>query len=943
MDSYVLLAVLGLATGAVYAGLGMGVVTTFRATGVMNVGQVGLGMWGAFVADELHTSGALVMPWVGIPSHIALGSGWPVWPAAAVGVLSAAALGIAVQVLVFRPLRRAPQLAKIVATVGLLLTVQALIVHAFGNDARQPDPMLTTASWDVFGGLPVDRLVLAGLVIGVALLLAALQRWTLLGVAVRANAEDETSVALAGWSPNGLAATGWGVGAAVSALLIILAAPTVGLSPNTFPALLVPGLACALVGRLSSLTATAVAALALGAFQADMILLASKTWWPGWARTGLGDALPFLVVVVALLLTGRKLPERGSTVTDRLPPAPRNPLRWSVVAATVAAGAVLLVATSGTYRFGAISTLVFAFFMLSLVVVTGLVGQVSLAQAAVGGASAFVMVKATHDLAFPLNIVVGVAAATIAGLLIGVPALRIRHGQLAVVTLAAAVAVGAFVFNNPVLNPPGQGGLPAPHLFGVDFAVRSGANIARLPFALLVLALLALACLFVARLTRGRWGRRFLAVRDDERAAAAAGVNVSRTKLAAFALSSGLAGLGGALLAYSQGQASADSFTVLIGLSFVVYAYLGGITSVSGALVAAALAPAGLLYVILDNIVDLSTWYALISSVGLVVAILQNPEGAVGSLARLRERLRGRRHHSRAENPRATPPASLSGPGGLVATTRIPVGRVLLDVRGVSVQYGGVTAVSDVSFQVRSGEVVGLIGANGAGKSSLIDAITGFTPHSGEVLLGDQPLAKLDPAARYRAGLARTWQTPSLFVDLTVGDNVAVAAGGARPGDMLRDVLGRPERADAVQRALAAAGAEPLANQVPTQLSTGQQRTAALARALANSPTVLLADEPAAGLDPEERLQLTTRLHRLANDGMGVLLVEHDLDLVLRTCDRLVVLDLGHVIADGNPDQVRTNPAVRDAYLGPSASVGTEELTTSSRDSVTLLTAKQGR
>lgn len=917
MSSFVVLAILGLAAGAVYAGLGMGVVSTYRATGIVNIGQVGLGMWGAFVADELRTSGELVMPWVGLPSRIPLGSEWPALPAVVGGVASAACVGVLVQVLVFRPLRRAPQLAKIVATIGVLIATQALIAHQFSNEARLPAPLLTVAQWDVLGGLSVDRFVLAGLVLVIAVGLAAFQRWTMLGVAVRASAEDETSVALAGWSPNGLAAVGCGGGAAVSALLITLASPTIGLSPNTFPALLVPGLACALVGRLSSMTATAVAGLTLGAFQADMVLLSSKPWWPDWARSGMGDAVPFLVVVVILLIVGRKLPERGATVTDRLPPAPRTRIRWSVVGVAIVAGVALLAMTSGTYRFGVITSLVFAFFALSLVVITGLVGQVSLAQAAVAGVSAFITVKATADVVFPLNIAVGVATATVAGLLIGIPALRIRHGQLAVVTLAAAVAVAAFVFNNPVLNPPGQAALPAPHLFGVDFAVRSNAEIARLPFGMLVLVLLVAACLLVARLTRGRWGRRFLAVRDDERAAAAAGVDVAKTKLMAFGLSSALAGLGGALLAYSQGQASAASFAVLVGLSFVIYAYLGGITTVSGALLGALVAPAGLFYVAMENVVDLGSWYALISGFGLVVAIVLNPNGVVGVLAPARDRLR--RIRGRSKEPlQLSAPASPSESETLTAPPRAPSGNVVLDVRDVSVHYGGVTAVDRVSFQVRSGEVVGLIGANGAGKSSLIDAITGFTRHQGEVVLDNRSLARLSPSDRYHAGLARTWQTPALFLDLTVRDNVGVAAERARPGDIVRDVLGRPDSGDHVQHALDAAGADALAERLPEQLTTGQQRTAALARALANSPHVLLADEPAAGLDPDERQHLTTRLHHLANDGMGVLLVEHDIDLVLRTCDRIVVLDLGRLIADGPPGQVRSDPAVRLAYLGPS-------------------------
>jgi ABC-type branched-subunit amino acid transport system ATPase component/ABC-type branched-subunit amino acid transport system permease subunit len=714
-------------------------------------------------------------------------------------------------------------------------------------------------------------------------------------------------VALAGWSPNALAALGWAIGGAVSAALAILAAPSLGLSPTTFPALLVPGLACALVGRLSSIGVVAVAGLTLGAVQSVVVFLTSRPNWPDWARTGLGDAFPLVVVVLVLMVMGRSLPERGSIVTDRLPPAPRGRLSWPMAVSAVGGALALLLLTSGTTRFGVITSMVFVLFTLSVVVVTGLVGQVSLAQAAVAGVAAFAVARVTPDVPFPLNLVVGVLVGTMVGTAIGVPALRIRHGQLAVVTLAAAVAVDAFVFRNSALNAVGQGALPAPQLWGMDFSVRRGADLARWPFGLLVLTVVLAACIGVAVVSRGALGRQFLAVRGDERAAAASGIGVARTKLSAFAISSALASLGGVLMAYSYGQVSAEPFGVMAGITFILFAYIGGITSVTGAVIAASFAPGGLVFLLLDGVVDLGEWFPFISGLALLVVIVAYPQGNAGAMAKIAARLDTRR--GLVPPPVGPPPAQHRDDEKVVP----PAGELMLDVDDLTVRYGGVLAVDSVSFQVRSGEVLGLIGANGAGKSSVVDALTGFTRSTGAVRLGDRDIDGQGPRDRYRAGLARTWQSTALFLDLSVRENVDAAT--VRPTRRARKA-GMHAALDPVDTALVESGSWSLQHHMPDELSTGQQRIVGLARALAGRPSVLLADEPAAGLEPTERAALGERLRSIAARGTGVVLIEHDLELVMRTCDRVIVMDLGRVIAEGSPAEVRGDPAVVAAYLG---------------------------
>jgi branched-chain amino acid transport system ATP-binding protein len=221
-----------------------------------------------------------------------------------------------------------------------------------------------------------------------------------------------------------------------------------------------------------------------------------------------------------------------------------------------------------------------------------------------------------------------------------------------------------------------------------------------------------------------------------------------------------------------------------------------------------------------------------------------------------------------------------------------------LNAEQVSVNFGGVHALVDVDLEVAEGKLVGLIGPNGAGKTTFIDAITGFVRSRGRVQLDGRDLSRLPPHERARSGLARTWQATELFDDLTVGENVAVAARSA----------------DDAERALA--GLEPIADKLPEQISQGERKLVGVARALAAAPRVVCLDEPAAGLDTGESDQLGRSLRQVVGGGTGMLLVDHDMSLVLSVCDWIVVLEFGKVIATGTPEEVRRDRRVVEAYLG---------------------------
>lgn len=242
----------------------------------------------------------------------------------------------------------------------------------------------------------------------------------------------------------------------------------------------------------------------------------------------------------------------------------------------------------------------------------------------------------------------------------------------------------------------------------------------------------------------------------------------------------------------------------------------------------------------------------------------------------------------------------------------------LLDIRGVSVRFGGLLALDAVSFAVESGHITGLIGPNGAGKTTTIDALCGFVPARGTVTLAGRHLDGVEPHERARAGLARTFQSIELFDDLTVTENVRVAAGTGRWWSTLLDLVApfRDARRIEVAGLLELVGIAELATKRPPALSHGQRRLVSVARALATGPRLLLLDEPAAGLDPEETIALGALLRRLPSTGIGVLLVDHDMSLVLDVCRDLVVLDVGAVIAKGPTAAVANDPAVTAAYLG---------------------------
>lgn len=638
MQQYVTFLLLGLGAGAIYGALGLGIVLAYRGSGVINFAHGAMAGFIAFVYAELRKTGDLVFPVIGLPARFHVADDVGLRPAIAISMVVAVALGVAVHLFVFRPLRHAPPLARVVASVGLMIVLQAIIVLRFGTENRNVTAILPAEAVDIFGlTLPRDRLYLALFVVLVAVVLWAVYRFTTFGIATRAAAENEKGASLLGYSPERLAVLNWIIAAVLAGIAGILIAPISSLNPLNYSLFVVPALGAALVGRFSSFGVTVAAGLAIGMMQSEVTKLTAEFEW--FPKVGVREGLPFLIIIATMFLLGKSLPTRGSLSEGRQPLALAPRRLWVVVPVSVAGAVVLLNVLQGGYRFALIVSMIGAVIALSLVVLTGFVGQISLAQMAFAGAAGFSLSRfaVRYDIPFPLAPLLAAGVAVVLGVLVGLPALRVRGVNLAVITLAGGVAIEEFFFKNPEYTG-GFSGTPIPEarILGIDFG-RGG----DISFGLFVLTVLTLLGLGVTNLRRSTTGQRMLAVRVNERAAAAAGVNVARTKLLAFAISAFIAGIGGTLIAYQRGQVSFESFGVFVSLSYLALAYLGGIATVSGAMVAGALASGGLVFVALDRWIGFGKYELLVSGVGLILTAILNPEGIAGGVRLMIGNLRG--------------------------------------------------------------------------------------------------------------------------------------------------------------------------------------------------------------------------------------------------------------------------------------------------------------
>lgn len=904
--------IIGLIRGLIYALLGVGITLVYRSSRVIN-----------FAHGEM---GAL--PAVLIPIFV-LNLGWPYFIALTLALLASAVLGGLFEFTIVRPLRNASRLTVLVATIGaaqLLFFAGALLPK--GGDLagkRYPTPFGKTVTIGSLVLGPGDLTILVAVPI-LTIALALFLGRSKLGKASRASAENIDAARLAGVPVERVSFAIWSIAGLLAGVSAILIGPTrpLGLTEALGPNLMLRALAAAMLGGLAGFFSVFAAGLAIGVLENLVI-------W-NYPIGGALDIVLLLAIALSFVLKkGLGNIARGSEESSWSLAASVRPLvptitavgrvRWVQgfgIASLIALAAYLPTLVSASEQFFLGGVALFAVFGLSLVVLTGLAGQVSMGQfafVAVGAAFGGRLYQAglPHGPALVLATLIGGGFA----LLIGMPALRIRGLFLAVITLAFSVASSGWLLEQDWLNRRGSDGstsmsIPRPEFMGVSFDTE-------IRYYWVCLGALVLVALFVHRLRGSGLGKRMIAVRDNEPSAASVAVSPRVTKLVAFMVSGMIAAFGGFLYGGLLVNFSGDidgTFGPSQSLALVVMTVFGGVTTITGAILGAVWVQ-GIPRILGEE------WGLLSSGIGVLAVLLVLPGGLASVIFAARDRAvdaaidKGWIQPKEIETVAATQRTAPVRRSGEAEQTLV--------AEGISVSYGGVNALSDVSLSVGIDEIVGVMGPNGAGKTTLFDVLSGHQkPNAGTVFIDGSDVSSTPPQSRARRGLGRSFQQARLFEDMRLVDAVNMALERDAPTNAFSAILGTPwarrqDRARVIDAMaiLSALDLDRYAHQQIGGLSTGSRRLAELACASALGAHVILLDEPTAGLTPQEVVAFTQIIANLRQElSVTIVVIDHDVPMMRSLVDRLYVLEAGKLIAHGPPSILDTDARVIAAYMG---------------------------
>jgi ABC-type branched-subunit amino acid transport system ATPase component/branched-subunit amino acid ABC-type transport system permease component len=938
------LVVSGAVSGAIYSVMASGLVLTYQSSGIFNFAHGAIAFATAYLYFQLHAATADG------------GLGWPIVPSALVAVLVfAPLLGLLLDRILFRRLADAPVYARIVGTIGLLVAFPALVlwlVDTVGNSVlelglptnapgfRPPGlgPVPSEVVWRPLSGVAInsDQLAVFVAAAAAAVLLWGVLRHTRVGLEMRAGVDRRELAGLRGGNAAKTSAVAWVLSMMLAGLGGVLIAPLFGLTDVDYTLVVLGSLAAVVAAGLRSIPLAFAAGLALGVLQNLVFGYAPDVLTD---ISGFSSSIPFLLTIVLLFFLGFDRTRAAGSVADESPPEDhraglppwRRVFPWAIA---VSALVVYELWFANEFWSSLIAKgIVLGIVFLSFVVITGLGGMVSLGQATFVTASAFTvgyLVNTEFGFTIPLlmhdgrfgffvAVVAGTAVAAAVGAVIAIPVRRLGPLALALATLSFAFTAELIVFQLDAVRN-GSRGWPVPplNLETFESELPFGPFDFTQPRELAMLALLVFGAitLLIHNLQRSASGRAVLAVRSSEVAARTSGIGAGWSKVSLFAVSAGIAGLGGAFLGVVSSPVNNRSAPAFVGLIWLAVTVTFGIRRPGGALLA------GLAFACFTDLLQVITgwgfmpdWAATLTGTPQLAAILfgvgainlaKNPDGvlALVGMERLERRRRRERAPAAAAAPVTTVPAAPSVAAASADGARDGAGEdepAALRLEGIVAGYGEVEVLRGVDLAVPAGRVVTLLGANGAGKSTLCAVAAGLlAPTAGRVRLDRTDVTGQPAFRRARRGLLLAPEARGIFPGLSVDENLSVWLRSAR------------EREQAYERFPLLADRR---RQPAGLLSGGEQQMLALASALVRTPAVFVADEPSLGLAPMASEAVFEALTELRQRGSSLLLVEEKAREALELADVVAVMELGRIVWTG-PRHEADADRLAAVYLG---------------------------
>jgi branched-chain amino acid transport system ATP-binding protein len=801
----------------------------------------------------------------------------------------------------FRPAADASVLVLLIIALAVHFALSGLGLMFFGAEGFRIKPLIV-GTYNLGGGVIVSAQMLLMLITAalLSLLFFLFFERSMSGRALRATAVNRIGARLVGIRPARTGTIAYFVASLLAGISAVLIGPSTTIYYDSGFMIGLKAFVGAIIGGFTSYPIAALGAVFVG------IMESFASFW----SSSFKEVIVFSLLIPVLLWQSWRSARHADGEADEievpqaiaLSPQLRAALTGAVIVAMLGAPLLLGTFVITLLNYIGISALV----ALGLVLLTGIGGMTSFGQAAFVGIAAYTTAWATvtHGLSPWIGLLLALVTTGLAGLAIGALTLRLDGHFLSLSTIAWGISIYFLFGNVPGLGQnSGMAGIP-------PITIGSVPLISSQAIFYLIWSVVGLALLASANLLDSREGRAIRSLRGGGVLLASLGINVFRIRLVTFVLAALLAGLAGWLYAHMNRFVSPAPFDVKPGIDFLLMAMAGGAGHIAGAVAGSALIT--LLKNWLQDALPILTrnpaQFEIIVFSVLLILLLQNARG--GLVAFIARRL-----------PRDTrPPPAMAEP--MRRRTLPGKGGLILEVKDAVKTFGGLTAVNKVSFALTAGEILGLIGPNGAGKSTMFNLLTGaLQANSGRISFLSQDITRCPQMDIARMGIARTFQHVKLRANMSLLDNVALGSYARTASGFLANTL-RLDRAEEkralyeAQRQLQRVGLGDKPHELAGNLSLGEQRILEVARTLAADPVLVVLDEPAAGLRPPEKEQLARLLRQIRDEGVTILIVEHDMDFVMGLVGRLVVMEFGCKLVEGNPAAVRADPKVQEAYLG---------------------------